>query len=109
FLLNFVDNSKVYLNELWANLKEGWSNSKEWSKGFFETVGNWIESFKQTFGSTFDFILGILETICDFITRISFADMFKAGTFTVLLIYGKKLIGMFGELKEKVMDFLGLG
>lgn len=134
----FVLDAGPWLDEFGENMKEAFGVAKEAVKGFIDSIGPWmgnfwanmkgvfgkakdaVVNFKDSlsevsdilwgrFGDVFKFLGGLVKTIWDAITGISFTDILKATTVTGIILYGKKLMDLFGKIKEKYDSLFGGG
>lgn len=105
----FVDSIGPWMSDFWANIKGVFGNAKDAVVQFKDSLSGVADTLWDRFGDVFKFLGGLVKTIWDAITGISFSDILKATTVTGIILYGKKIMDMFGKIKEKYDSLFGGG
>lgn len=105
----FVDNIGPWMGDFWANIKNVFGNAKDAVVQFKDSLSEVADTLWGRFGDVFKFLGSLVKTIWDAITGISFSDILKATTVTGIILYGKKIMDMFGNIKEKYEGLFGGG
>lgn len=114
---DFVGKASVVISDF-ANVVSKWfgvvgDKAKEIFQGALGHVETFAEGadvvgqfFKDKFGTAFEFVKKVAETLWDVLQKIKLEDVFKVGAITGFVVFGKKITEIFEAIKEKLLGLI---